>query len=372
MQETKVDSIAEVEEDIEDDAEQDIAIPYRYSITAYGADYPVDGLVKRVDGGDVVVPTFDPDGSPAADVAGFQRKFIWTRSQCERFVESLLLGFPVPGIFLVKQRDGRHLVLDGQQRLRTLQAFYRGVLRGQEFVLEDVQKKYQGRTYTTLEEEDRRRLDDSIIHATVVRQDEPSNDQSSIYMIFERLNTGGTTLKPQEIRVALYRGALIQLLRELNEHATWRQLFGKKSSALKDHELILRFMALLFRGDKYERPMKEFLNEYLESNQDCKEQSTEMLRKIFVTTVDTISQGIGPKAFRLKTTVNAALADAVMVGVARRVLSNKNAVDFARLRTAYDTLLQNKRFLETISKSTADEKVVADRLDLATKVFATA
>src|SRR6185369_5945957 len=126
----------------------------------------------------------------------------------------------------------------------------------------------KGQTYQTLDEEDRRHLDDSIIHATVVRQEQPSEDQSSIYMIFERLNTGGTLLQPQEIRVALYRGRLVELLRELNGFAAWRQLYGKASRSLKDHELILRFFAMLYWSDKYQRPMKEFLNQYMGKNRD--------------------------------------------------------------------------------------------------------
>ncbi|KQP73962.1 hypothetical protein ASF40_00895 [Microbacterium sp. Leaf288] len=56
----------------------------------------------------------------------------------DRFVESLLLGFPIPGLFLVRQQDKRYLVLDGQQRLKTLQAFHKGVHQGKVFSLANV------------------------------------------------------------------------------------------------------------------------------------------------------------------------------------------------------------------------------------------
>jgi hypothetical protein len=59
-------------------------------------------------------------------------------------------------------------------------------------------------------------LDDSFIHAAVVKQGEPSEDQSSIYHIFERLNTGGMQLQPQEIRACIFHGPFNELLRELN------------------------------------------------------------------------------------------------------------------------------------------------------------
>ena len=106
-------SVADIDETSE-------IIPFRYTITSYGADYPVDGLVKRLKSHDIVIPTFDPESESSGSLEGFQRRFVWTKPQSDKFIESLLLGLPVPGIFLVKQADGRLLVLDGQQRLRTL------------------------------------------------------------------------------------------------------------------------------------------------------------------------------------------------------------------------------------------------------------
>lgn len=207
------------EEEVDDLDELNEVIPTTYSITSYGADYPVDGLVKRMAQGDIVVPLFRLEPEPGQSTVGFQREFVWTKSQADHFVESLLLGLPVPGIFLVKESNGKHLVLDGQQRLRTLESFYDGLFQGKEYMLENVQEKWRTKTYKTLHADDRRRLDDSIIHATIVRQDEPSEDQSSIYLIFERLNSGGTFLQPQEIRVALYHGLFASLLSKLNDNA---------------------------------------------------------------------------------------------------------------------------------------------------------
>jgi hypothetical protein len=358
-------------EEVDDIDEPSEVIPYRYSITSYGADYPVDGLVKRIDGHSIIIPTFDPETEDVKSVEGFQRQFIWTKDQCDRFVESLLLGLPIPGIFLVRQADGRLLVLDGQQRLRTLQAFYKGILRGKEFKLEKVQKQYQNHGYQDLESEDRRRLDDSIIHATIVRQEEPSEDQSSIYLIFERLNTGGTTLQPQEIRVALYRGPFVKLIRKLNEREAWRKLYGKKSQRLKDQELILRFFALFYKGDEYKEPMKEFLNSFIGENQDLRKKAPEELETLFDKTCDALFQSIGPKAFRLEKVVNAAVLDSVMVGVAKRLHTKKPIKDSAKLKEAYDLLLRKDDYLEAVVKSTGDEANVKARLRLATGSFST-
>jgi len=355
---------------VQDIDPQEEVSPARYSITAYGADYPVDGLVKRLRGGDIVIPTFDPDVPVDDQHKGYQRQFIWTKTQCDRFIDSLLLGFPVPGIFLVKRDDGKLLVLDGQQRLRTLLGFYTGMLRGKPFELERVQSKYQGKSYKTLDSDDRRRLDDSIIHATIVRQDEPSDDQSSIYLIFERLNTGGTALHPQEIRVALHREGLIPLLRNLNEYPSWRKLYGKKSPRLKDQELILRFFALLYWSKQYARPMKDFLNRYLDKNEQFALQEEEQLKTIFTKTSKTIASTIGSRAFRLKNAVNAAVLDSVTVGVANRLLSKEAPPNKTRIKKAYRSLLSKSKYLGAVTRATADEESVRRRLNLATKAFA--
>src|SRR5262249_45109521 len=101
------------------------------AVSYSGTDFDAEGLVRRLNRGDIVVPTFG-HGDPTLEVAGFQRGFVWRRPQMDRFIESLLLGYPIPGIMLVQQADRRYLVLDGQQRLRTLSAYYGGVHQGKE------------------------------------------------------------------------------------------------------------------------------------------------------------------------------------------------------------------------------------------------
>jgi len=286
------------DEDVEDLDELSEVLPTSFSITSYGADYPVDGLVKRIEGGDIVVPLFSMAPEEGQTTVGFQREFVWKKPQADRFIESLLLGLPVPGIFLVKEPNGKFLVLDGQQRLRSLQSFYSGVFQGVEFTLEEVQEPWVGKAYKTLHPDDRRRLDNSILHAIIVRQDQPTEDQSSIYLIFERLNSGGTILQPQEIRVALYHGAFAALLARMNENADWRALYGRKNSRLKDIELILRFLALYFHAGSYERPMKAFLNRYMAANRNLEKQPEAVVRPIFEETTKAIRSGIGYQAFR--------------------------------------------------------------------------
>lgn len=357
------------EDNVEDIVETEEIAPYSYDITSYGADFLVDGLVQRLISGDIVIPTFDPETQVGPDIEGFQRRFVWTKPQMDRFIESLLLGLPVPGIFLVKiEPSNVLLVLDGQQRLRTLKAFYDGLVGDRQFKLENVQEPFRGTTYTDLEEDDRRRLDNSVIHATIVRQETPSDDFSSIYLIFERLNTGGTTLQPQEIRVALYRGPFVRLLRELNEDSAWRTLIGGRSKRGKDQELILRFFAMLYRGESYKRPLKSFLNGFMAANRELKLHDEATLTAIFSSTTQSILEGIGEGAFRPRGPVNAAVVDSVMVGVANRPQSGTNS-DQANLRNPYSELIANPSYVAAVEKSTAAEESVQLRLSLAKEAF---
>jgi hypothetical protein len=359
-----------VEEQVDDLDEAAEVIPYTYSVTSYGADYPVDSLVKRMGAKDIVVPKFSWAQTGAADIVGFQREYVWPRPKADRFIESLLLGLPVPGIFLVKEQSGRLLVLDGHQRLYTLQAYYNGVIHDEVYRLANVQERFEGKRYEDLDTEDRRRMDDSIIHATIVRQDEPTEDQSSIYVIFERLNTGGVNLQPQEIRVALYHGEFVGVLQTLNDDEAWRQLFGGKSRRLKDMEMILRFFAFLYHAAKYKSPMKDFLNRYMATNRHLKKQSGRDLVKVFTDTSRTILDGIGTRAFRPQRAVNAAVVDSVMAGVAKRILAKGPVRNTAQLKAHFDRLMDDKDYIAAIETGTAQEANVKRRLERAEAAFA--
>ena len=359
-----------LEEPVDDLDEAEEIIPCTYTISSYGADYPVDGLVKRIQAEDILVPKFswnEPDGS---EIVGFQREYVWPRPKADRFIESLLLGLPVPGIFLVKEQTGRLLVLDGHQRLHTLRSYYDGGIHGAEYRLASVQERFEGKRYKDLDIEDRRRLDDSIIHATIVRQIEPSEDQSSIYVVFERLNTGGVNLQPQEIRVALYHGEFARVLRELNDESSWRKLYGKKSARLKDMEMILRFFAFLYHSSEYKSPMKDFLNRYMATNRQLGRQPEEKLKSIFSQTSRTILEGLGTKAFRPQRAVNAAVVDSLMTGVARRIIARGEVRNLKGLKARYDQLMSDKDYIAATETGTAQEANVKTRIGKAEEVFA--
>jgi len=351
--------------DIEPDSE---TIATTYDITSYGVDYDVTGIIRRMDIGDIVVPSFDPD-NPGLDVGAFQRGFVWRRNQMSRFIESLLLGLPVPGIFLVKDRDQRLLVLDGQQRLRTLHSYYEGTLGGRPFRLTGVQEPFAGLTYAHLAPEDRRRLDDGIIHATVLRDESESQSQNAVYSIYERLNTGGSPLQPQEIRIALFPGSYLRGLTEINKSTAWRDLYGPKSARFRDHELILRILALNDWQDRYRKPLKSFLNDYLGAHRDDALSAAEGAGKTFLEAAAIIDSQLGPSALRPERALNVAITEAVFVGVMRR-LESGIPLGEGELPAAHEALMENRAFQTAVTSRTSDEDNVDARLDAATDAFA--
>ena len=134
-------------EGVEDDTLLEPSDIKKFTITSYGADYTVNTLVKRMKAGAFTIPNF-------------QRRFVWTQKHASKFVKSLLMGLPVPGIFLYKEADtNKHLVIDGQQRLKSLQAFYEGTFADKKFRLIGVREPWLNKTYTELDSADELKLD---------------------------------------------------------------------------------------------------------------------------------------------------------------------------------------------------------------------
>lgn len=339
--------------------------PARVTFTTQ--DMSIDALVKRLNRKSMLVPQFSGQDD-LVQVPGFQRGFVWSKAQMDKFIESLLLGYPVPGIFLVKQEDdNRMLILDGQQRLITLQRFYRGLNEGNEFVLKYVGDEFKGLTYETLGEALQFKLDDSYMQATIVAADGSYEVNDSIFQIFERLNSGGTQLTPHEIRVALYAGNLMASIESINNDPEWRALFGSMSKRIRDHELILRILALYTDSGSYSRPLKTYLNKFAR-----KERKTQMINdprgSVFLQACTAINKQVGPRAFKRpsSTQVNTAQAEALTIAVMESLKRGETLTD---LGARFDRLIKDDEFLEHTGRATADKDAVDTRLTRARAFF---
>jgi hypothetical protein len=183
-------NLALEEADVEDEALKEQPGDIKFAITSYGADYTVDTLVRRLKAEVFYVPQF-------------QRRFVWSQRHASRFLESLLMGLPVPGVFLYKEpKTNRHLVVDGQQRLRTLQYFYDGVFEEKKFRLTGVRDEWNGKAYEDLSASDKLKLDDSTIHATIFQQDEPKDSLKSLYFVLSESIRVASDYPPRKFATA--------------------------------------------------------------------------------------------------------------------------------------------------------------------------
>lgn len=332
-----------------------------YSVSSYGADFTVDGLIKRLEKKQIIVPEF-------------QRRYVWDIKKASRFIESLIIGLPVPGIFLSRdsleqssQLSSSLLIIDGQQRLLSLQKFYKGLFGEKRFRLTGVCEELCGKSYEELSPDDQGRLDDAIIHATIIKQEVPDKDNSSIYMVFERLNTGGVLLQPQEIRACIYHGEFNNLLNNLIDNPKWRSLFKKENPRMKEQEMVLRFFALYYKHKDYKKGLKFLLNSFMSENRHLALYSEQQLTDLFVNSLSLIVDAKGSDAFKRGGAVNAALFDSVMIGVAKRLQSGDMTAE--ECRDNYDLLMNDSSYVDYTTYATADEKPLKERIRMSIERF---
>lgn len=334
-----------------------------YQIATYPADYTLEVLHRKWKDNEINVPAF-------------QRNFVWTQNQSSKLIESFLVGLPVPAVFLYTVRASQdYLVIDGQQRLRTVFDFFDGRFGDEvngfrpQFDLKGLNEssEYVGKTFSTLERNDRKKLRNATLRAFIVMQLEP-NDDTSMFHIFERLNTGGTALANQEIRDCVYHGELSKFLNDLNRIENWRTIFGKPEPdrRKRDVELILRFFAL--RSTKgYKKPMKIFLNNFMKMNRNPKPSELLLYKETFEATCQSVVDCLGARPFHIRTGINAAVFDAVMVAFSHGLSAIPGDIE-----ARFKKLIHDKAFQENTISGTTDESVVARRLDAAeTHLFGT-
>ncbi len=143
----------------------------------------------------------------------FQRQNVWSPKQKSRRIESLLLNIPVPVSFLAEERDGTHVVVDGQQRLRAVEEFASGQYRLRDL---GILPQLNGLRWADLTTQQTRHIYTRTIRCIVISDESNPNIR---FEVFERLNTGGTPLNDQEIRNCIHRGPLNANINELAHHA---------------------------------------------------------------------------------------------------------------------------------------------------------
>lgn len=193
-------------------------------------------------------------------IPDYQRKKIWSEDHRSRFIESIVLGFPVPFLFLADKEDGRLEIIDGYQRLSTIQDFLNNKLR-----LDDLEKLTTviGFKYEDFPASQRRKLNNRTIRAIVLSD---KSDPNVRFDIFERINSGSMVLSAAEFRKGAFRGPFYDLVLELSEHDLFEKLcpVGRaRADRGEKEELVLRYFAYAERYRKFRHDVTNFLNNYI-------------------------------------------------------------------------------------------------------------
>lgn len=287
----------------------------------------------------------------------YQRRLRWSNKKKSQLIESLLLNIPIPPIFLYESELARYEVMDGQQRLNAVHDFMEN-----NYNLTGLEKLFflNGRTYKKLPPTLRRGLDRASLSAVVLLQETKSgNDPYAVRRyVFERLNTGGEKLNPQEIRNSIYRGDFNDLIVKLARNATFCRIFGipeytetdeneyyenperQKNglyARMNDCQIVLRFFSLL-NDDYLKGSMHSILDSCMKRYQTVSPEILTELKSDFETTITSCDAIFSGKPFLLppddkgNQRVSVALYDACMVAVFRRrdklqsLLENKSTI----------------------------------------------
>jgi hypothetical protein len=216
------------EEEFEDDEgnqpyqQEDLRIDRGVITTPYDA--PVRSLLDQIQEKSLIV-------NPP-----FQRRSVWDRGRQSRLIESLLLNIPIPVLYFAEDDDGTHVVVDGQQRLRSIEEFYSGVYGLQKL---EVLPELIGKRWADLTQKESRTIRARTLRCVVISANSPPNLR---FEMFERLNTGGVPLNDQELRNCVYGGSLNNFINELASSPQWLQLVRRSEpdNRMRHHELILR------------------------------------------------------------------------------------------------------------------------------------
>ena len=372
------------------DNEDEIQVD-EYDITASPNDFNVMTLHSFVESGIVRIPSF-------------QRNFVWDLGRASKLIESLILGLPVPQLFLYEQGRNRFLVIDGQQRLMSIYYFInkrfprkekRSDLRNvfdregripEEILHDDAyfqtfnlrlpeklpshKNKFKGLNYATLGEY-KTQFDLRPIRNIVVKQNIPRDDDSSMYEVFNRLNTGGVNLRPQEIRTSMYHSNFYKMLYRINTEEKWRRILQSTEPDLhmKDIEILLRGFAMLIDGENYAPSIIKFLNQFSKNCERYSAGQNEYFENLFASFLNACAD-LPDNAFMNKKNYrfNIALYEAVFSAVNQKAFSDNRCINGALDTEKIHTLEIDPEFSGAALAGTTQTANVKKRLSRALEI----
>jgi hypothetical protein len=206
---------------------------------------------------ELIVQKFEKDEFWIPD---YQREYVWRESNKALFIESVLLGLPIPFMFMAENDDGRLEIVDGAQRIQTLEAFLAGDL-----TLNHLEKlpSVNGFTFSDLPDTQQRKFVNRALRIIILDE---NTDQSVRHELFKRINTSGQRVRPSEIRIGSYPGPFMDFLRACAELPAFLELCPISTSMMdrqENVELVTRFFCYLEHYRDFKHDVEQFLNQYI-------------------------------------------------------------------------------------------------------------
>ena len=371
------------ETDFEDDS-------YRidqYELVSSPNDFNTKTLVDFIDSGVVIIP-------------GFQRNYVWDINRASKLIESIIVGLPIPQIFLYEQARNKFLVIDGQQRLMSIYYFVKERFPRKEKLAElrltsdgksnvateilsdnayfsDFQlalpenspgqpNRFHKRRYSSLDEGYQTSFDLRTIRNIIVQQIHPQGD-NAMYEIFNRLNSGGVNLTPQEIRRCMFNSEFYDMLYRTNTQEDWRNLVGVRipDTHMKDVEILLRGFAMLIEGESYRPSMVKFLNQFSQQaksfNESCVKQLHQLLQSFLVSCRNLPKDAFHSTQGRFSPMV----FESVFVAACSKPYANHQTISGKITIESLNALKEDAKFRDATQSKTSDRANVQARLSRA-------
>ena len=336
----------------------------RNNLTTDRLDMSYGEIINMYESEDLII---DPD---------FQRLFRWKNYQKTRFIESILLGIPTPPIFVAEDKEGKWELVDGLQRLSTVLSFF-GLLKNNEknnWILEkgDLVEELEVFNKDSLPLIFQRNIKRAYCRVEIIKWDSQLDMR---YELFNRLNTGGSSLTEQEIRNCIFRGNTSKFNDYLNELANEEKFIEltnisqNKKEELYLEELVLRFTALYNNYENMEDNMSKFLTEYMKKitsgilKIDYKE-----MKDIFENTIDLLRELNNNEVFfSTNNQFSSSYYDGIMIGIAKNIEYYKNNKE--QIKCKITNLKESRTFANYMGSNSGGKTRVKKRVEIALQIF---
>src|SRR5690606_3297371 len=363
-----------------------------YDLTSTPNDFNILTINSFLDSGAIIIP-------------GFQRNYVWDIKRASKLIESIILGLPVPQIFLYEESRNKFLVIDGQQRLMTIYYFIKQRFPRKEkrtelrkiYIENDsipdeklhndeyfsnfrlsLPKKSNGQdnifnklSYKSLGDY-KTQFDLRPLRNIIVRQNYPTDDSSSVYEIFNRLNSGGMNLRPQEIRGSLYHSDFMTFVNNLNLNENWRKVIKSPNPDLhmKDVELLFRCLSFMINGENYTPSLAKFLNNFAQEAKSFNSNKINNVRILSNNLIEKLSSYNSDIYFNDKTgRINTLLLESIFYFIGRKYFDQSQFEDLSINIENIERLKTDSEFLESISEGTTNTEKVKIRFRRAMEIL---